>query len=74
MHIFLDHIYILGSPFTAYNKNKAKLKAAWEISKGAILVTADVARLYPSIPHSEGLNILKNSMKSVPVKKYVQKI
>ena len=58
MYIFLDHIYILGSPFTAYNENKAKLKVAWEIFKGAILVTADVAGLYPSIPHSEGLNVL----------------
>ena len=40
----------------------AKLKAAGEVPKGAILVAADVVGLYPSIPHSEGLNILKNSM------------
>ena len=32
----------------------AKLKAAGEVPKGTILVTADVAGLYPSIPHSEG--------------------
>ena len=37
----------------------AKLKAAGEVPKGAILVTADVVGLYPSIPHSEGLDILK---------------
>ena len=39
-----------------------------EAPKGANVVTADVAWLYPSIPHSEGLDILKNSMKSIPIK------
>ena len=52
----------------------AKLKAAGEVPKGAILVTADVAGLYPSIPYSEGLVILKNSMKIILIKKYLQKI
>ena len=36
----------------------AKCKAAGEVTQGTILVTADVG-LYPSIPHSEGLDILK---------------
>ena len=40
----------------------AKLKAAGEVSKGAILVTADVVELYPSIPHNEGLSILKKTV------------
>ena len=40
----------------------AKLKAAGEVSKGAILVTADVVGLYPSIQHSEGLDILKKTV------------
>ena len=31
-----------------------------EIPTRAILVTADVVRLYPSIPHDEGLKILLN--------------
>ena len=42
--------------------------------KGAILVTANVVELYPSSPHSEGLDILKNSMKIIVIKKYLQKI
>ena len=47
----------------------AKLKAAREVPKGAILVTADVAGIYPSIPHSEGLNILKKQYENYPNKK-----
>ena len=34
-----------------------------------ILVTADVTGLYPSIPHSEGLDILKKQCKNYPSKK-----
>ena len=52
----------------------AKLKAAGEVSKGAILVTADVVGLYASIQHSEGLDILKISIKIILIKKYLQKI
>ena len=37
----------------------ATLKAAGEVAKGVILLAADVLGLYPSIPHSEGLDILK---------------
>ena len=37
-----------------------KLRAIGEIPKGAILVTADVVGLYPSIPHDEGLKVLRN--------------
>ena len=70
----LGSYYILGSPFTVYDENKAKLQSAWEISKGAILVATDVVGLYPSIPHCEGLNILKNNIKSNPISKYLQKI
>ena len=46
----------------------AKLKAAGEVLKGAILVTADVVGLYLSIPHSEGLDILKKQYKNYPKK------
>ena len=35
-----------------------KLKDLGEIPEGAILVTADVVGLYPSIPHTEGLEVL----------------
>ena len=52
----------------------AKLKAAEEVRKGAILMAVDIVGLYPSIPHIEGLDILKNSMKIIPIKKYLQKI
>ena len=37
-----------------------KLRAIGEISKGAILVTADVVGLYPSIPHDGGFKVLQN--------------
>ena len=47
----------------------AKLKAAGEVPKGAILVTADVVGLYPSVPHSEGLEIFKKQSENVPNKK-----
>ena len=46
----------------------AKLKVVGEVPKGAILVRADVVGLYPSIPHSDGLDILKNSMKIILIK------
>ena len=38
----------------------AKVKTAGEVRKGAILVTTDVVEIYPSIPHSEGLEIYPN--------------
>ena len=47
----------------------AKLKAAGEVPKGAILVKADVVGLYPSTPHSEGLDILKKQYENYPNKK-----
>ena len=47
----------------------AKLKAAGEAPKGAILVTGDVLGLYPSIPHSEGLDSLKKQYENYPSKK-----
>ena len=36
-----------------------KIKNLTDISEGAILVTADVVSLYPSIPHQAGLEALK---------------
>ena len=36
-----------------------KLKRVEEIPKGAILVTAYVVGLYPSIPHDGGLEVLR---------------
>ena len=47
----------------------AKLKAAGEVPKRAILVMADVVGLYPSIWHSEGLDILKKQYENCPNKK-----
>ena len=47
----------------------AKLKVAGELPKGVILVTADVGGLYPSVPHSEDLEILKKQSENVPNKK-----
>ena len=36
-----------------------KLTVTAEIPKGPILVTTDLVGLYPSIPHGEGLNVLR---------------
>ena len=42
--------------------NLCKIKSLGPLPKDAILVTADVAGLYPSIPHSDGLNALKYAL------------
>ena len=51
-----------------------KLKDLGEIPEGAVLVTADVVGLCPSIPHTERLEVLSNSMTSFCIRKYPQKI
>ena len=47
----------------------AKLKGAGEVPNEAILVAVDVIGLYPSIPHSEGLDILNKRYEKYPNKK-----
>ena len=50
-----------------------KLKDLGEIPEGAILVTADVAGLYPSIPHTEGLQVLLKCLyKKVPTEDIIK--
>ena len=71
---FLDHhLQPLMKQGESYKRDTgdflAILKAAGEVPKGAILVTADVLGLYPSIPHSEGLYILKKQYENYPNKK-----
>ena len=39
-----------------------KIKKLQNISNGAILVTVDVADIYPSIPHEAGLNALGEAL------------
>ena len=39
-----------------------KIKNLTDIPEGAILVTADVVSLYPSIPHQAGLEALKKAL------------
>ena len=61
---FLDHhLQRLMRQGESYKRDTgdflATLKAAGEVAKGVILLAADVLGLYPSIPHSEGLDILK---------------
>ena len=61
---FLDHYLqpIMRSGMS-YIKNTndflSKLKNLKKVSDNAILVTADVAGFYPSMPHNEGLEALK---------------
>ena len=59
---FLDHqLQPIVKQGNSYIKDAGdfleKLRAIGEIPKGAILVTADVVGLYPSIPHDEGLKV-----------------
>ena len=61
---FLDHHWQpVMKEGKSYIKDRAdfldKLKDLGEIPEGAILVTADVVGLYPSIPHTEGLEVLR---------------
>ena len=49
-----------------------KIKEIQYIPSNAILVTADVTELYPSIPHDSGLKALKNILdKKAP--KYIDR-
>ena len=41
-----------------------KVKSLQNIPEGAILVTADVIGLYPSIPHEAGLKVLREALDS----------
>ena len=54
-----------------------KLKNLGKIPKNAFLVTADVVGLYPSIPHDEGLEVLRKQLnafdnKSIPTEDLVK--
>ena len=40
------------------------------IPENAILVTADVVGLYPSIPHEVGLRALREALKTIPTEEY----
>ena len=53
-----NHYITDSSPFLEKNKNICSKQ------DNTILVTADVVGLYPSIPHSAGLNSLKNPLKT----------
>ena len=71
---FLDHhLQPIMKQGESYNRGTgdflAKLKAVGEVPQGAILVAAELQRLYPSIPHSEGLGILKKQYENYPNKK-----
>ena len=53
-----------------------KIGQVGDIPENAILVTADVVGLYPSIPHKAGLKALKNALnkrkqKHVPTEKLI---
>ena len=61
---FLDHcLHPLMKEGKSHIKDTAdfldKFKDLGEVPEGAILVTADVIGLYPSIPHTEGLEVLR---------------
>ena len=54
-----------------------KLKDLGKIPENAFLVTADVVGLYPSIPHDEGLEVLRKQFnafdnKSIPIEQLVK--
>ena len=51
-----------------------KIKNISTIHKDFILFTADVVRLYPSIPHEAGLKALEKALNNLTNKKFQQKI
>ena len=60
---FLDHqLKPIAMQVKSYIKDTSdllrKLKELGEVPENAVLVTADVVGLYPSIPHSDGLEAL----------------
>ena len=64
---FLDHhLKPVMQAGKSYIRDSAhfieKLKERGKIFKGALLVTADVTGLYPSIPHKSGLDALKKAL------------
>ena len=79
---FLDHhLQPIMKSGTSYIKDTndflTKLKNLKKVPDNAILVTADVVGLYPSIPHNEGLEVLKKQLdnfyeKSIPTEDLVK--
>ena len=79
---FLDHqLQPIMKQGNSYIKDTGDfleiLRAIGEIPKAAILVTADVVGLYPSIPHDEGLKVLRNQYdkfidKTVPTEEIIE--
>ena len=43
-----------------------KMKRTGKIPEGSFLVTTDVVGLYPSIPHNEGIAVLKQKLEEQP--------
>ena len=80
---FIDHhLQPIMKSGTSYIKDTndflSKLKNLKKVPDNAILVTADVVGLYPSIPHNEGLEVLKKQLdnfyeKSIPTEDLVKK-
>ena len=78
---FLDHhLQPIMRSGVSYIKDTngflSKLKNLKKVTDNAILVTTNVVRLYPSIPHNEGFKILKKQLdfdeKSVPTEDLVK--
>ena len=78
---FLDsHLKTIMQESWSYIKDSTdfinKIGQIGDIPENAILVTADVAGLYPSIPHKAGLKALKNGLdkrkqKHIPTEKLI---
>ena len=70
---FLDHhlqpIMKQGESYIGDTGDFLEKRKAAEVLRGAILVKAYVVGLYPSIPNSEGLDILKKQYKNYANKK-----
>ena len=66
----------IGSYIKDSNDFKSKIKNI-DISNDALLVTADVVGLYPSIPHEAGLNALREALdkrtrKEIPIENLIK--
>ena len=62
--LFLDHVLkpVLQRS-RSYNKNSRDfVKKLKEVSKDAIMATAEVIDLYPSIPHNDGVETIRRTL------------
>ena len=51
-----------------------KLEELGSVPQNALLVTVDVLKLYPSIPHQDGLDALSIKLEQQGIKRFLQRV